>query len=1007
MEDMDLLSELYLDGTAIRELPISMNRLSGLTLLDLRDCKDLLILPNFICSLTSLKVLNISGCSQVQKLPETLESLKQLEKFDACRTAIREAPSSILLLNNIKTLCFTSCNGVPLHKSLYSGSRSINFQLPNSFSGLSSLTSLNLSKCNLQAIPEDIHHLSSLQGLDLSKNNFICLPRSISKLSKLKLVRLNKCRKLQSLPKLPKSIQYVQAYGCPKLHDQTIIWASNNGFSFIDSRKLLKVRRAAVFHDLPLPEEFIPIILQPFIQEIIYHGMNLEICFPYTRIPEWISDWIDESSISIDVPLQDYSQTWMGIAIFAVFKVMEHNNFNEYWYSKETVCEFSIGDCCVGRFVIESLKKFGVGSYVLCIYVPQKMFAKRLKQLICVSHIQASVLTDRPDVEVKMCGKHVVYCKDVPEFTQNLVQTSKEHQRLSSFEHYMYLLNLARRGESSLDSKKLHQSNRYPIPRYEGFTTTHLTSQVRISLRSLLSRIFFKGSCYARNESLVVHFPVQAYVSSWLFHQSLGRVVVCYLPRNLFDDKSWVGFCIYVGLKMHPSYLHNINLDLESHHKYLFVDLYSHGNITSYITTMSSFPILQKSHQTVLFHIPRVKFKEEMNQCWGVSALSWTSIPHVEVEICGIRLIYEHDLENEVEVIIDISLSGPDDECRHQLNYQSLSELVEGLVGKIECGEQKTRKEEMSIHSGYSSERKYKSLQENKCLLSMAQPVDKQVFTAYEQFSVPSDPIILHSMNALFESSHEMNASIDSMIPFAHLQIMAETPLYTNNLEMWKANLEDSLKQYCCSKFYITLSLRGHIISALKPFIPSTTYNLCFPRKETLRWFKQFNHSDTQRLVIRLPQNLITDIKWRGLAVCVAFSVDDHQSEIHEIEDLDISFRVLCHLNTAQGRCLNSAPSFRISKDKFKWLYVGGFIWLTYVPHWLLLGELNEQSSLEVNIYNECPGVITQSLDAVLLYQQDVEEFRQSIAQCMTSFFSNLDLIQQYIDDENTNPSHA
>nr|XP_024934401.2 uncharacterized protein LOC112493238 [Ziziphus jujuba var. spinosa] len=458
---------------------------------------------------------------------------------------------------------------------------------------------------------------------------------------------------------------------------------------------------------------------------------------------------------------------------------------------------------------------------------------------------------------------------------------------------------------------------------------------------------------------------------------------------------------------MHPSYLHNNNSGSETDHEFLYVHLYSHGNMISSVTTMSSFPISQNSHQVVLFHVPRVRFREKLNQCWGISALSWTTNPHVEVEICGIRLIYDRDLENEVEVIIDFSLSGPDDEHRHQLNYQSLSELVDGLVGKVEGDEHKTRKEETSIHTGFSSEMKYKSLQESMYLLSMAQPVDEQVFAAYEQFSIPSDPIILHSMNVPFDSSYQLSASIDSIIPFSHLQITAETPLYTNNLEMLKTNLQDSLKQYCCSKFYITLSLTGHIISALKPFIPSTTYNLCFPRKETLKWFKQNYQSNTQRLVIKLPQNLTADINWRGLAVCVSFSVDDHQSAIRETEDLDISFRVLCHLNTVQGHCLNSAPSFRISKDKFKWLYVGGFIWLTYVPHWLLLGELNEQSSLEINIYNECPGVTTQSLDAILLYQQDVEEFRQSIAQCMTSFFSNLDLIRQYVDDENKNPSHA
>ncbi|XP_048318906.2 disease resistance protein RPP2B-like [Ziziphus jujuba] len=970
--NMDHLSQLYLDGTAIKELPISM------------QC--------------------LTGCLQIQQLPENLENLEQLEKLDACRTAIREAPSSILLLKNLKTLCFGHPSRYGSWKDLFHGILPVNFQLPNTFSGLSSLTSLNLSQCNIHALPDDIHHLSSLQCLDLSKNNLVSLPEAISQLSKLKLVRLNKCRKLQSLPKFPQSIQYVQAYGCPKLNDQSTIWASNNGFNFIDARKALKTR--GTFHHLPLPEEFIPAIFDKLIEEIINDGMNFEICFPCTRIPKWISDKgiSESSSTSIDVPRRDSRRTWMGFVLFVVFVFKEQKNFDEGWYLKETICNFSMGDYCLGRPVIESLKNFGVGSYGVCIYVPQ---THRMceKQLNYATKIKASVSTDRPDLKVKMCAMHVIYGNDVEKFAQHIVQEAKEHQQFSSLEHYKYLLNEARIGERSLDIRKPLQLNRYSFHTYECFTTSHLSCQVKRNLQILLSRIFFKGSSYARNQSMVFHFHVRAYISSWLFHQSLGCIVVCYIPRNLFDDKSWVGFCIYVGLKMNLSDLHNNNSDSEAH-ELLYVDLYSHGNTVSYIKTMSSLPIFLKSHQVVLFHAPRVHFREELNQCWAVSALSRNNIPQVEVEICGIRVIYEQDLENEAEVIIDLGLHGPDDERKQQLT-QSLSEQVEGLLGKVECGKHKRRKEEiMSIHSSFSFEREYVHLQANKCLLSMAQMVEKQVFIAYQQFSIPSDPITLHSMNIPSDPSHQMNASVYSNIAFTHLQIMAETPVYTNDLEMWKSNLEDLLKQYCNSKVYITLSLRGHIISAWKPFIPSTTYNLCFPQKEILSWFKQHYHASSQRLVIKLPENLSTDINWRGLAVCVAFSVNsDHQTAIDEIEDSDSSFGVLCHFSTKEQTCLNSATSFCISKDKFKWLYIGGFIWLTYVPHWLLLGELNEKRSLEVSIYHECTGMKIQNLGAALLYQQDVEEFRQSIAQCMTLFFSNLNVIRLYIANENKDPS--
>ncbi|XP_059429295.1 disease resistance protein RUN1-like [Corylus avellana] len=45
--NMERLLELYLDGTAIKELPSSIERLTGLTLLDVADCESLLTLPSF------------------------------------------------------------------------------------------------------------------------------------------------------------------------------------------------------------------------------------------------------------------------------------------------------------------------------------------------------------------------------------------------------------------------------------------------------------------------------------------------------------------------------------------------------------------------------------------------------------------------------------------------------------------------------------------------------------------------------------------------------------------------------------------------------------------------------------------------------------------------------------------------------------------------------------------------------------------------------------------------
>lgn len=68
---------------------------------------------------------------------------------------------------------------------------------------------------------------------------------------------------------------------------------------------------------------------------------------------------------------------------------------------------------------------------------------------------------------------------------------------------------------------------------------------------------------------------------------------------------------------------------------------------------------------------------------------------------------------------------------------------------------------------------------------------------------------------------------------------------------------------------------------------------------------------------------------------------------------------------------------FCITKDRFKWLFVRGFIWLTYIPRCLLLTELNGKKYIEISIKNECPGLIKHNLAARLLYQQDMGEYNQ------------------------------
>ena len=172
MEDKeDLLSDLYLEETAIKELPSSIQILKGLRKLSLRNCKHLVTLPDSIYDLRSLKYLMLHGCSNLERFPK-----------------------------NLKGFC--------------------------------SSAALNLSHCNLMegSIPTDIWGLYSLENLDLSVNHMVSIPSGISQLCKLRSLYIGHCKMLQEIPELPSSLREIHASYFTKLEmlssPSSILWSS-------------------------------------------------------------------------------------------------------------------------------------------------------------------------------------------------------------------------------------------------------------------------------------------------------------------------------------------------------------------------------------------------------------------------------------------------------------------------------------------------------------------------------------------------------------------------------------------------------------------------------------------------------------------------------------------------------------------------------------------------------------------------------------------------------------
>ncbi|RVW26247.1 Disease resistance-like protein DSC1 [Vitis vinifera] len=190
--NMKRLLRLELGGTAIKELPSSVDHLTALQYLDLPECKNLESIPCSICRLKSLVNLNLNGCSNLEVFPEISENMKSLQCLFLCETAIKELPSSIENLVDLRLLVPDNCKNLAT--------------LPNSLYYLRHLTTPRLANCSrLHKHPEK-WNLESLAYLSF-----------ITQLSNLEFLDMSHCKMLEEIQGLPPSPREINAYGCTGL----------------------------------------------------------------------------------------------------------------------------------------------------------------------------------------------------------------------------------------------------------------------------------------------------------------------------------------------------------------------------------------------------------------------------------------------------------------------------------------------------------------------------------------------------------------------------------------------------------------------------------------------------------------------------------------------------------------------------------------------------------------------------------------------------------------------
>nr|GEV87406.1 NB-ARC domains-containing protein [Tanacetum cinerariifolium] len=177
--------------THLQSLGRSKMEMESLVTLLLSGCSNLEYIPEFGQNMKCLENLYLDG-TNIKKLPESLGEFHNLRKLDASETSIEEIPLSIRYLKRLRLLRAQRCPFSSQNKGFLFTNVDI----------LSNIRELDLSYCNLSVFPDFIGLLHRLIYLDLSGNDFVHLSASISLLSNLKMLCLNNCKRLQSVPKL-------------------------------------------------------------------------------------------------------------------------------------------------------------------------------------------------------------------------------------------------------------------------------------------------------------------------------------------------------------------------------------------------------------------------------------------------------------------------------------------------------------------------------------------------------------------------------------------------------------------------------------------------------------------------------------------------------------------------------------------------------------------------------------------------------------------------------------
>ncbi|KAG2301819.1 hypothetical protein Bca52824_030470 [Brassica carinata] len=277
------LETLHLNGTAIDGLPLAIDNLHRLILLNLKDCKNLETLPNSLGNLKSLQELKLSRCSKIKIFPNVnMENLR------------------LLLLDGT----------------------------------------------SIKEIPCNVVNLSFLQSLCLSRNDELCtIQFDMGQMFNLKWLEIKYCKNLTSLPRLPPNLQCLNAYGCTLLKTVGSPLAFHmptkqihcSTFIFTNCHELEQVARSAIISYVQKKSHLMSD--SRYNQDFVFKSL-VSTCFPGCDIPAWFNHQAFGSVLKMELPRYWNEGQLNGIVLCVIVSFKDYKDQNNGLQVKCT-CEFT------------------------------------------------------------------------------------------------------------------------------------------------------------------------------------------------------------------------------------------------------------------------------------------------------------------------------------------------------------------------------------------------------------------------------------------------------------------------------------------------------------------------------------------------------------------------------------------------------------------------------------------------------------------------------------------